>query len=92
MAKANKMISVELKFWTDELPEGACWNSSLFYMPANSRHGVKLQNPKPLNKIKEISERVCEILETHGITVNASRGQRRRFEQVSHFTQETTQL
>jgi hypothetical protein len=82
MTKANKMISVELKFWTDDLPERACWSSGLFYMPANSRHGVKPQNPKPFNSIEEISERVCDILEAHGITVNASRGQRRRLEQV----------
>ncbi len=79
MKKDNKMISIEIKFWTNDinqeggvLPKHA-WDSGMIKLHMNDRHGIPSTPPKPFNSLMQINHVIEEMLVEHGIKLHQSR-------------------
>jgi hypothetical protein len=77
--KNNKMISVEIKFWTNDLnPEGGimpkhAWDSGMVYLLMNDRHGIPSTAGKPFNSLMQINPAIEELLIENGIKLHSTR-------------------
>lgn len=80
MKTDNKMITVALRFWTNDLalkkgqiiPKHA-WTSGMVTMPANKRHGIKRAKPVPFYGPFDLAVKVEEILRRQGIVLHPDR-------------------
>jgi hypothetical protein len=80
----NKMISIEVKFWTNDLPLKNVWTSGAIYLKANHRHDVSpLPQTIKFNTIEEIPELIYKALDDAGIGINASRGTTRMIQEAA---------
>lgn len=80
-ATNNKMISVEIKFWTDTGPNGeltprVCLDAGMIRVLPNSRHDIKSLPNIAFNSWGNLSAKIEEAMMTADITMTPSRKSR----------------
>ena len=66
----SRMIKVEIKFWTNDIPKkwgkNACWNHGVVHLTSNNARGIKGE-VIPFNDSTEIIPKINELLKKHEI-------------------------
>ena len=75
--KDNKMISIEIKLWTDGLAATAgavrpkhAWSGGMVYVPSNALHGIKASKTKPFNSMADLAVVIEDAIIAHGIKLH----------------------
>ncbi len=78
----EKMIKVEIRFWTNGLAESPghikpkhCWSAGNVSVPKNESHGIRSGNRKSFNTLMELTARIERVMADAGIRIH--RGQTR---------------
>ena len=78
--QGEKMIEVQLRFWTDELsPDQGqvvakhAWTSGVVKIERNESHGIVPGNPRPFNSLLDVGAVIERVLIDHGIVLHHSR-------------------
>jgi hypothetical protein len=73
----EKMIEVRVRFWTDELADGAkqirpkhAWTSGVVRMARNESHDIRPENPRPFNSLMDLPRIIEMVLIEHGIKLH----------------------
>jgi hypothetical protein len=73
----NKMIEVDLRFWTNNLgdqPKHA-WAAGMVFVRKNTRHGIgssrRFSEGVPFHSVAQISSAVEKALKAQGVKLNA---------------------
>jgi hypothetical protein len=79
MKKENKMISIEIKFWTNDInPDGGvmpkhAWDAGMIKLHMNDRHGIPSTPTKPFHSLMQINNVIEDLLIENGIKLHHSR-------------------
>ena len=81
--RENKMITIEVKLWTDDLGENGniapkqAWDSGMTRIVANSLHGIESATPIPFQSLLELAAVIEKQLIKNGIKLhNSSRSKK----------------
>jgi hypothetical protein len=81
--KEAKMIVVEVRFWTDDIPKkGAlspkhAWTSGMVRVRANKLHGIKSSRPKAFNSLLDLGQAIEKTILATGVKLHVSRGMKK---------------
>lgn len=79
----QKMISVNVRFWTDELAEQGKvipkhgWVHGVVHLETNPSHGIQPSKPIPFNSLMEIPVAIEELFIREGVTLHPNSRMRR---------------
>ncbi len=79
MKKDNKMISIEIKFWTNDInPEGGvmpkhAWDSGYVTLHRNDKHEISSTPPKMFKSLMQLNSVIEEMLVEQGIQLHQGR-------------------
>jgi hypothetical protein len=81
--KSEKMIVLELRFWTNHIARNGkvrakhAWTSGMVRARANTLHGIKAKRTRPFYTLADMPATVQRVLIEHGITLHPSGTQRK---------------
>ena len=80
----EKMIEIRVRFWTNRIAERQghiipkhARTSGVVKITRNDAHGIVPGTPAPFNSLLDMGAAIEDVLIEHGITLHASRGQKR---------------
>jgi tartrate dehydratase alpha subunit/fumarate hydratase class I-like protein len=72
--RPNKMIKVQLNFWTDNIASvkekvvpKVCWDGGFIHILQNEGHGIKRLEPIPFNGLSDLERKIEEGLKKSGV-------------------------